>query len=438
LDDDAIAGLRKFLRQQLPGYMVPTRYSILPALPMTPNGKVDHKQLPEPQLEEPTTRASEPRDDLERMLAGIWKDLLSLPDVGIHDNFFDLGGHSLLAFMLMAKLKTMLGRELPLAALFRAPTIAGLAEELRSAGETAFSYLVPLRPWGKGRPIYIVHGIFGNVLQLAELAKLLHADRPVYALQARGADPAQEPHSTIAEMVDAYLDAIRSLQKAGPFAIAGYSFGGLIAFEMARRLSEQGEEVDFLGLLETDLYERYLPWADKLRYQLILANRVIGKLASLPLSRIPGYLFSKVRQVWVRCLVRAGWRDHPVSLEGIGGALSDRYYDMYQIGAREFRAFRPKPYGGRIDLFAATGPRYDTCDPLPIWRLTGKSVEVHTIAGAHETIMEQPHVQSLAAELGKCLAGLERASTEAVEPPQPLRQTSSVVFATGRASAAGD
>ena len=270
--------------------MVPTGFVIMPTLPMTPNGKIDRKQLPEPQIPCPADGV-EPRDALEADLAALWKNVLGLGKVGIYDNFFDLGGHSLLASILVAQIQTDLGYQLPLAALFRAPTIASLAQWLQSERRPTFSHLVRLRP-GTDRPVFIVHGIFGNVLQLKELAERLSTTRPIYAIQARGADPQQEPHGNIAEMVEAYIKAIRSVQPTGPYALAGYSFGGAVAFEMACWLRAQGDAVDLLAVFETDLYARYLPWREQLAYRMLSMRHVFGELRVLPVRAIPPYLVS--------------------------------------------------------------------------------------------------------------------------------------------------
>ncbi len=386
--------------------MVPTNFMILPELPLTPNGKVDRKRLPEPHIRGSAETVA-PRDELEAELARIWKNVLGLSDIGIHDDFFELGGHSLLASVLAAQIQTALGYELPLATLFRAPTIAGLAESLRSETGPAFSYLVPLRRQGSGRPVFIVHGIFGNVLQLKECAEGLTTTRPVYAIQARGADPRQEPHTSIADMVEAYVEAIRSVQPAGPYALAGYSFGGLIAFEMARAFRRRGEAVDLVALLETDVYARYLPWRDKLGYRLLLLRRVITKLRRLPSRAVPAYLFSKLVQLGHRLLLRFGLRRDFVRLDNLIGPMAPRYRQMYEIGAREFVAFRPQPYDGKLSIFRIRGPRFGTCDPVPIWRRAANAVELFEIDGAHGTIMEMPYVAKLAAQFSRCIAAAQ-------------------------------
>ena len=412
LKESDIPAVRDFLCQSLPAYMVPTSFMILPALPMTPNGKVDRKKLPAPQIPA-CAEAAEPRDALEVSLVAIWKNVLGVKKFGIHDDFFDLGGHSLLASILVAQIQAELGYQLPLAALFRAPTIASLAQMLRSEGGPAFSHLVRLRS-GAGRPVFIVHGIFGNVLQLKDLAEQIRTTRPIYAIQARGADPRQEPHTTISEMVEAYIAAVRSVQPSGPYALAGYSFGGLIAFEMARWLCAHNEAVDLLAVFETDLYARYLPWRDKLAYRFSLIRRVIDRVPTLRASAVPSYLLSKTSQLAHRLLLRLGLRHDFVDLDGLSGPMVSRYRQMYAIGAREFVAFRPKPYDGKLCIFHTTGQRFGTCDPTPIWRQVAKQIELFEIDGAHGTIMEKPYVTTLAAQFSRCLA----AAQFATRPPE--------------------
>lgn len=397
--------VRQHVARLLPGYMVPQRWTALPALPLNANGKVDRARLPAPASPPPPASERPQSGSLEALLAEIWCRLLARPRIGLHDDFFELGGHSLLAAMMAAEFKNTTGRELPLAVLFRASTIAALADVLRSQEEPAFSHLVGLRPRGSGRPLYIVHGIFGNVLQLRGLAERIVADRPIYALQARGADPRLEPHASIGEMATAYLEAIREFQPSGPYALAGYSFGGLIAFEMACRLREAGEEVDVLALLATEVHERNLPFGAMLSYKAVLARRVAKKLLSSGIRTWPAYLLAKVRLAGHRFLLRHGlaepgdpWLESPE-------LLTDRTRRMYKTYVREFVAYRPRAYQGAISVFCPRGPSYDSCDPLPIWRKVADHVAVFSIPGTHQTIMDEPHVNSLARQLDRCLAG---------------------------------
>jgi amino acid adenylation domain-containing protein len=408
--------LRTFLGQTLPGYMVPTRFVFVSSLPTTANGKLDRAKLPVPQ-ESGVRHVSEPRDELERMLARLWIRLLGISVPDVHDNFFDLGGHSLLAAMLMAEIKKETGRELPLATLFRAPTIASLADLLRTHEEADFSHLVALKSEGSGQPLFIVHGIFGNVLQLHGLAANMETDRPIYALQARGADLRQQPHATIAEMASAYIGAIRAVQPAGAYALAGYSFGGLIAFEMARRLREAGEEIDLLALFETDVSHRNLHSAEWLSSQWMIVRRNLRRLLALPPRQWMHFFMSRAAVLWRRLVWgRDFMRELDDASQNLPGSVRARNREMYDIGAREFAAYPPQYYPGTIAIFRTTDPG----DPLPFWRKVADRVDVFDIAGEHGTIMDEPNVTRLAAQLSRCLAGHDFDSTNPLRSEQCL------------------
>lgn len=391
-----------FLRERLPAYMIPSRYAVLQSLPLTANGKIDRSRLEIPQPHE-TPAPQQPRDDIERMLESIWLELLGVPSVGIHDSFFDVGGHSLLAATMAARIKQHTGTELPLAVLFGSPTIAALADVLRAGSKLEFHHLVQLQS-GTGRPLFVVHGIFGNVLQFQKLAEYLTIDRPIYAVQARGADLQQEPQGTIAEMASAYIDAIREVQPEGPYALAGYSFGGLVAFEMACRLRTMGEAVDILALLETDISSRNLTSTERLLSRWMLIRRNMRELAARPPRRWMRFLREKTAVVWRRVV----WgRDFIRELDdpalNLSESVRSRNRQLFEIGTREFAAYRPRYYRGTLAIFRTA----DANDPLLFWNRIADHVEVVNIPGNHGTIMDDPNVANLAAQLRLYLDGVD-------------------------------
>src|SRR5258708_36459295 len=147
----------------------------------------------------------------------------------------------------------MPGGEIPLCILLYAPSNRSLAALLCEQRKAQFSCLVPIKAQGTGRPLFIVHGLYGNVLELKRLANLLRSPRPIYAFQALGLDPDQPPHQRVEDMAAHYIGEMRVIQPYGPFALAGHSFGGEVAFEMARRLYAGGEEVELLALFDSDV-----------------------------------------------------------------------------------------------------------------------------------------------------------------------------------------
>jgi amino acid adenylation domain-containing protein len=411
--EDGGLDLNRFLAQQLPAYMVPSQCIVATSLPMTANGKIDRKRLQLPQ--ETHHPISEPADELERLLLDIWRKLLGISNIDVHADFFELGGHSLLAAMLAAEVQKATGRAVPLAALFRAPTIASLAELLRSDDEPEFSHLVALRPHGSGRPLFIVHGMFGNVVHLRALAEGLDTNRPIYGLQAQGADLRLPPHTTTAEMASAYLFAIREIQPSGPYALAGYSFGGLIAFEMACRLLESGEHVDVLALFDTQVHSRNLLLHERLMHKLSLVGRVVRKLKVLRPSEWPAYLVSKLTMIWALLSTRLEARDAEAQPISLPDPISARNRELYSICIGEYAAYRPRRYAGQLAMFRTPHPRFDMCDPLPLWKRLTDGVDVFAVTGTHGTIMDKENVGSVARQLSRYLAQVESGHVNASE-----------------------
>lgn len=251
-------GLRNFMRSRLPDYMVPSIFILLDALPLTPNGKVNRLAFPAPEslgLEEQelSDEMVLPRTPAEKTIAGIWKKLMKLDRVGIHDNFFDLGGHSLLAVRILARIESDLGVRLPLTSFFHSATIAQLAELVeRKADEVRdWSPVVPIQTRGDKPPFFGIHAHEGGVLFWRNIVEHLPPDQPFYAIQAQGVDGIRPALNRIEDMAALYLDAIQKLQPHGPYYLGGFSMGGEIAFEMAQQLIRQGEKVELLVMLDT-------------------------------------------------------------------------------------------------------------------------------------------------------------------------------------------
>jgi len=226
---------------------------LLDALPLTPNGKLDRKALPMPlpsRFTDPSFHA--PRDGVEQQLAAIWMELLRLPTISIHANFFALGGHSLLAVRLMSAIRQRFDCHLPLATLFTHPTIAHLARELRQgATGSAWTSLVPIQPHGSRPPFFCIHPAGGNVLQFYGLAQHLGAEQPFYALQSIGLDGVTPPDSTIEAMAERYAAQILTVQPSGPYWLGGYSLGGTVAYAVAHALRRAGHQVARVVILDT-------------------------------------------------------------------------------------------------------------------------------------------------------------------------------------------
>lgn len=268
----AVAGWRDHAAALLPGHMIPDALVTVPTLPTTVNGKLDLRALPAPDFD--AAEEAEPvpaRHDLDETLLDIWRTLLGTGRIGIDHNFFRLGGHSLQALRLAAACKPRLRIELPIAAIYRHQTVRDLADAIRSgAAFKAQGPLVQLSD-GPGRPVFCFHPVGGAAFGYMGLAEALAGSRPVFGVQASGLEAGEPLAESLDAMVTSYMAAMKARQPEGPYAMIGHSFGGLAAFEIARRLEAEGETVDRLVMIDTSPAGE--PWTmDMARYT---AHRIV-------------------------------------------------------------------------------------------------------------------------------------------------------------------
>ncbi|MBD2039313.1 amino acid adenylation domain-containing protein [Microcoleus sp. FACHB-672] len=412
--------LRGFVKAKLPDYMVPSAFVILESIPLTPNGKIDRKGLPAPDTSRSESEGSfvAPRDDLELQLTKIWETVIGVTPIGVKDNFFELGGHSLLAVRLFTEIEKICGKNLPLATLFQAPTIEQLASLIRQERWAApTESLVLLSPGGDKPPLFCIYGI----LLYHDLAKHLGGDRPVYGiyLQAEvdllkedNVNKEESPLNSVPGVASLYLKEIRKRQPVGPYYLAGESFGGLVAFEMAHQLRAEGETVELVALFDTFAPDgmKGLPLGRRMAIHLetfmqkghtYIFDRIQAKIASTKdkVLSLVGKMSSKFDQGSERSLSK--------SLQKITSNDARR-----TVRHQAVRNYVPQPYPGKVTLFRAMQrsefESYYT-DPK-IWTpFTVGGLEVHDVPGNHIGILKQPNVQVLASKLKACL---EQASAE--------------------------
>jgi amino acid adenylation domain-containing protein len=412
--------LREFLKQKLPEYMVPGSFVTLEALPLTPSGKLNRRALPSSENFSPEQNgnskngdhevAATARTPLEQTLARIWSELLETKAVGVNDNFFELGGHSLLAVRLFAQIEKRLGKRLPLATLFRAPTVAQLAAIIQKDWTPEWSSLVGINPTGSKPPFFCVHALGGNVLEYYDLARHLGQDQPFYGLQSQGLDQNRPPHKRVEDMAQHYIKEMRERQPEGPYFIGGRSLGGMIAFEMATQLRAQGEAIGLLGLLDTYPTGYAKLFRDEATLRAALgraAKRTKAHLANLrQLSVNEGltYLIKKARFAPSK-LKSQVWRRIHRSYEKLGRSLPRAFRHVEEFNSLAVREYTPQVYEGAVTLFWASADLRTSIDLVEGWRaLAGGGIEVHEIPGSHLDIIKEPHVSELASKLSACLA----------------------------------
>ncbi len=434
--------LRRYLRERLPEYMLPSTLVMLPALPLSSNGKVDRQALPDPDATHATPCGEQvpPRDATEEQLAAIWEDLLRIPRVGIHENFFALGGHSLLAVELFARIEKQFQRRLPLASLFRHETVAALAA-LLAEPERAESPVVVVEVQGGApgwRPLFVLPNLGGDLLSNRQLVRALGSQIPVLGLQASLTGDGPDSLLNFEATAALYVQALREFQPQGPYSLAGYSYGGSLAYEMACQLVKQGAHVDLLAIIDT-------------RPNLGLADRGRGWRTRTLLARLHNLPF------WILDDALAG---SPAGLLRSAGRrlhrLARRYYgrlkgqttipeieevlDVATIPsqgrermANSFRAlqsYEARPYPGRVTLIRArTRPLFCAPDPDLGWgRLAHGGVDLRIVPGYHRDILDRPCVENVAIELNSALdarpiiSGGESASVNPTGPEIYLRR----------------
>jgi amino acid adenylation domain-containing protein len=403
--------LRSFLAERLPSFMIPAAWVFIEALPLTRNGKLDVKALPAPEFSRAAAAQefAPPTTATELALAPLWSEALGVERIGVQDSFFELGGHSLLAVRLFSEIERKLGVRLPLSALFETDTIAGLADLIERDRREKIDWgsVVRLREGGQGTPLFLVAWAGGEVLPYRDLAQSLEVDLPVYGLQAPGVDHRASPLGSVDALARHYVAEVRRVQPHGPYRLGGFCFSGLVAYEMARLLMADGEEVSLLALL--DAY----PWQPRKRRRRIQAERAqLQTFRSADRQARRQWLRTRVRGLQNRLIelvyIRVGPRVFEVlSARGLHGRLPRRPWNLVLIASNLARIrYVPRPLDVRVEFFRA---QTDTEKrPTPWDSVAGHGVNLRQIIAPgiqHERMMHEPYVGLLAAELTRALEG---------------------------------
>ncbi|HXZ21928.1 MAG TPA: amino acid adenylation domain-containing protein [Pseudolabrys sp.] len=389
--------VRTALEKQMPRHMVPEHFVWLDAMPMTPNGKVDRKALPAlPQHEICLSNDSPPTTELERELAAIWEELLQVSPVGVRSDFFDLGGDSLAVLSLFATIEARFGRRLTVDVLAGGLTIAGLAELIarKELPHSETGPVVTLQPFGDLPPFFCVHGIGGDVLHLHRLATHMGSNRPFLGLRQTSD---VSPTETLNEMATRYVAAMLRHQPVGPYYLGGFSFGAIVAYEMAVQLLAQGHEVGRLVIID----QRRPGWRLKVREALPAMHRILGHIPHRlghELARIPAAdRLQHIQRTLLRWSKAAiGIRDDAAAMFG----LSDpEQIAVFDANLRALRSYRPTAAPAPITLFRAKVQLLShlALDSSLGWHdLTKGEVRVHMVPGDHASVVAEPMVRELA------------------------------------------
>jgi len=382
------AGIRLALSGALPDFMVPSEVVFLDTLPLTPGGKVDLRALPAPDARDcsDVTAAAGPRNPIEEVLVRIWEEVFDRQPIGIRDDFFHLGGHSLLSLQIIDRVNQA-GLWLTPSQFMQHPTIEGLAQVVRTARPDAnegWMSLVELQPYGQRTPIFFLHSTPGDVLGYMNLVHRLGPEQPCYGFQSLGLR--DRAHSRVEEMAAFYLKELRAFRPSGPYLLAGWCYGGIVAAEMAVPLEREGHDGAVLFLFET-------PFP---RTETFAAAYQVDRLLGLARMGPKGWLsYARNRYRYWQNL-RHGAMDRLFSLELAAGPLVNRshVYRMNQEAVQYYRMSRTPRCPIRLFNGEELAEGYIP-DPQNLWVRTGRDVRSFKVPGNHLTILREPWVDRL-------------------------------------------
>jgi acetoacetyl-CoA synthetase len=329
------------------------------------------------------------------VLTPIWQRVLDRSTICPDDDFFDLGGDPSSAAKLFTEIANRCGRELPAVMIYHAPTIAAVADLLEQPTTPRFPPVVRLKEGSKEPPIFITHGLGGNIMELSQLVSRTRSEHPIYGMQARGIDGVDEPFDRIEDMAQFYLGAIKELQPHGPYLLIGYSMGGLVTFEMAQRLSKNGEKVALLAMLDSYPHARHLSFGQRVRLGRRLATRHASTVMRLPIGDALSYLIGPPERR-LRLSGSGSAPDQPP----ISVSLAQPAKRLHESGYLAWTRYRPQFYSGKIRFVKAqVGSRYPD-DPAAVWAKLAEELEVETVPGDHLGILTT-HVESLASVVSR-------------------------------------
>ena len=404
----SFAGLRAFLRERLPEAMVPTVYVPVEAIPRTAAGKPDRRSLPAPLSAEPEEAGHvAPRTVVEETIAQVWAEVLGVARVGVHDDFFALGGNSLVALRLLARVRAATGETVPVAALLQGPTVEQMARAVADRRPSVRLPVVALQPEGTARPLFLVHAGGGHLACYAQLAALMAPDQPMYGFQARGLEDGRPPLQGVEAMAAYYVEGLRRAQPRGPYRLGGWSYGGIAALEMARRLHAAGEAVELLALLDTGVP----PHRNDTRFPLdhaAVLRRILTDLFGW--GGTAAVTVDALRALEPEAQLRLAARKLGENL--LPESRLAEVAELTRVRMANHNAmvdWSPRPYAGRLTYFQTRGSAYlpTAQETLRFWgRLADGGFGVHEVAGNHGTLLDKPHVTSVAAALRRVLAEL--------------------------------
>ena len=395
-EQDQIRLWRNELATQLPSFMVPHDFNIVEKLPTTLSGKIDRKALLNYKSNK-IVEYTEPRNETEKIIEIIWKESLNREKIDIFSNFFEIGGHSLIAVRVMNKIQQQTGKKLPLSSLFEHSTIEQLAKLIDADTEIYSEFLVPIKPNGTKPPLFMVHGAGLNILNFKNVISNFDDDQPVYGIQGIGPNGYDNWFESIEEMAACYIESIIKINPKGPYALAGFSFGGTVAFEMARQLKEQGKKVSIIALLDSHVDSSYYCaslWQKKLLRYYDRTYRRLDYLIEMLTSWKGFKMRAKAKKDYILKMyfgqkdILSEQEELTIKEFTVANGMVNKIVDRYHL----------KPQNFEVDLFRAKDDLEYKLDAEHLgWKKAAlKGVNIHNVPGNHLSIVDPPNDKVLA------------------------------------------
>jgi amino acid adenylation domain-containing protein len=403
-NDELAVCCKNHLKKSLPAYMVPSTIQAVSAFPLTPNGKTDRSMLirQAQSCNEVQNNDAVPETPTEKMLVTLWKKLLHLNAISLTADFFEMGGHSLLAAQMIAEIEKSLGAHVPLAMLFKYPTIATLASYLdKGIQQAAPGSLMAIKTSGSKPPLFIVHGYGLHVHMFNFLAQAVDAEQPVYALQAKGLNGIDEPADDLVKLAKYYVSEIIKVHPSGPLALGGYSLGGSIALEMAKQLNAAGRRITVLAMIDSYAEVSFI---EETKYKAVAnkAVRQFGKLKFVAQSLLQNPA-STIR--YQSTIIKSHFRRWLGSGEPEHEVHSPLIDEIYTKLNKALEQYKLTPYGGKVAVFKAKTRAYYVPDSKYLgWKTFAKQgIDIYEIPGDHQTMLTGTNSVILAKKLQEAL-----------------------------------
>jgi len=394
--ESQVASWRETLSTRLPAQLMPHDFNIIEKIPTTLNGKIDRKELAKYKANKKITYTA-PRTEEENIVATIWKESLNLENIDIFSDFFEMGGHSIKGVKVMIEIEKHTGIRIPLSSLFKYSTVEKFAKLLNTGTEIYSDCLVPIKPAGNKVPLFIIHGAGLNVLNFMNLSKHFDEDQPIYGIQGTKPKGFDGWYESIEAMAAHYIDAIIKVNPKGPYALAGFSFGGIVAFEMTRQLKEQGKEVSLTGLLDSYVDSSYY-YGSYRRKQLVRYFDLTHKRLDFLKEMLLSWKAFKMRINGKREYILQRHFGKKVEMTEQEELALQQFIEADRMVKKIVDLYHLKPQNFRVDLFRSKDDENYKLDPTHLgWKKAALGgVTIHSISGNHLNIVAPPNDKVLA------------------------------------------